>query len=114
MESLENLILDGVLSETIEPGDPPRVVVRIRTSCWSDRRGLHMKRDITYLKKLSSGFNFFDEDVGCVGATDMFSQIVNLNELDDGIYEVVPCNFSTDFETGVVDDYEYTLVPYQE
>lgn len=36
-------------------------VVRLTTSYWSDKRGLHIKKDIILLKKLSYGFNLLDE-----------------------------------------------------
>ena len=37
-------------------------------------------------------------------------RILNLGEVEDGIYEVVVCNESHDYETGYVDDYDYRLV----
>jgi hypothetical protein len=105
--------LDDLLLAVLEPCDPPKVVVRVRTSFWSDRRGLHTKRDLTYLKTLSSGHNFLAEDAGCIGANDIFPLITNLdNDLEDGIYEVIISAYDADSEN--VDYYEYTLVPFNE
>jgi hypothetical protein len=103
---------DSLLA-VLEPCDPPKLVIRLRTSCWSDRRGLHTKRDLTYLKTLSSGHNFLAEDAGCIGANDIFPLITNLdNDLEDGIYEVIIFAYGADSEN--VDYYEYTLVPFNE
>jgi hypothetical protein len=39
---------------------------------------------------------------------------LNLDEYDEGIYEIITCNHSTDWETGVVDDWDLKLIPYKE
>lgn len=90
----------------------PKVVVRIRTSYYSDRKGAYVRKDITYLKRKSEGFNFFEEDVKMVGAQDTISTIVNFNECDDGIYELITIKEHRDWETGIVDCYDLKLVLY--
>jgi hypothetical protein len=81
-------------------------VVRLTTTSWSDRRGL------LWLRRLSKGFNVMEEDADCVGADLTVARILNIDECADGVYRVVTCNESLDFETGYVDDYDYRLVPF--
>lgn len=85
-------------------------VVRVSTSYWSDNRGIHTKKSITTLRKQSSGYNLFDETLSAIGAEDSLKSIVNLDECGDGVYEVVTCNESRDFESGHIDDYDLKLV----
>ena len=62
------------------------------------------------MRKLCVGYNFLSEDVGNIGAMEAIPRIINLNECNDGIYEVAICNESRDFETGHIDDYDFRLV----
>jgi len=91
-----------------------RIVVALRTSCWADSRGLHMRRDLCYLKRKCVGFNFLDEDSRCVGPEEVVPRVVNLNEVPDGEYEVVIVNHKYDWESGMLEDYDYKLVPVTE
>lgn len=101
----------NIFAELINESDKERnrVVVRLRTTTWADNRGIHQKRSILFLKKQSLGHNMLQEDISCVGAEDVLPKIVNLNECEDGIYEVYTCNESRDWETGYVDDWDYKL-----
>jgi hypothetical protein len=87
-----------------------KCVVRLKTSVWNDSRGIHIKKDITYLRRKSFGFNILEEDVSNIGPEFVVSDIINLNSCSDGIYEVVICNESHDWETGYVDAYNYKLI----
>lgn len=93
---------------------PPehRTVVRLRTSVWHDRKGVHIRRSLTYLRKQCSGCNVLEEDVSNIGAEDAVRQIINLDACKDGIYRVVMCNMTRDYETGYVDGYDLELVPF--
>lgn len=94
---------------------PPRCVVRIRTSCWFDRSGIHFKKDIVFLKRKSSGYQFFEEDVQMVGAEEVLNRCVDIFNLKDGIYEVYTVNERSDWETPhIIDDYDYAFKPYVE
>lgn len=89
-----------------------RCIVRLRTSCWKGERGIHIKKDITHLRKMSGrGMNMFEEDISNIGLEEVVNRITNLYECEDGIYEILICNQSTDWETGYVDDYDYYLSP---
>ena len=87
-----------------------RCTVRVKTTVWADKRGLHTKKSLTFLRRQCEGFNVLAEDVSAIGAGEVLPRILNLGEVEDGIYEVVVCNESHDYETGYVDDYDYRLV----
>ena len=87
-----------------------RCTVRVKTTVWADKRGLHTKKSLTFLRRQCEGFNVLAEDASAIGAGEVLPRILNLGEVEDGIYEVVVCNESRDYETGYVDDYDYRLV----
>lgn len=98
-----------------EKENPDRVVVRLSTiSFICSRGGIHQKKSITFLRRKCKGFNVLSEDARNSSAEDTFSRIENLHECEDGIYEVVTCNESRDFESGYIDDYDFRLVPLKE
>lgn len=97
--------------QTFESNEPKnRVVVRLRTVSWFDGRALHVKRSLTFLKRLCSGYNFLEEDIKTDGATEIALRLTNLDECEDGVYEAVPCNVVRVWETGIADDWDYELV----
>ena len=94
-----------------EKVDLPSCVVRVKTTFWSDKRGLHTKKSLLYLRRRSTGFNLLEEDSSAIGAEDVMIRIVNLDEIEEGVYQFVTCNERRDWESGYVDDYDYRLVP---
>lgn len=97
---------------TRAPKEPaPVVVVRLRTSIWKDDRGgLQIKRSITPLARKCTGHNFFTEEIDMVGADLVYAMLKNLENCEDGIYRVLHCNVSQDWETGTVDSYDFELM----
>jgi hypothetical protein len=93
---------------------PDTVVVRVKTSYWNDGRGLHTRKSLTYLKRKCRAFNFLAEDAEAVGAYQVMPRIINLDEVGDGVYEVITVNVSRDYESGYVEEWDYKLVPYDE
>lgn len=91
-----------------------REVVRLRTSYWQDKRGIHIKKDLIPMRKMSFGYQILEEDAPIAGVDQLVRHIVNLHELKDGLYESVTCNESRDWETGYVDEYDYKLIPFKE
>lgn len=85
--------------------EPGQCVVRLRTTTWANSKGLHIKRSLTYLRRQCVGFLGLKEDAGAIG------NITNLDQCEDGIYEIIVCNVSYDWESGYVDDWNYKLVP---
>ena len=87
----------------------PRVVVRLKTTQWADKRGnIHEKRSLLALKRQGYGHNYLLEDFSNAGEI----TLVNLAECPDGIYKVIVCNESYDREGGWLDDWDLKLVPY--
>lgn len=85
-------------------------VVRLSTSAWHDRRGLHIKRSLTVLRRQSGDSPILLRDADDIGATEVAERIVSLDMMD-GVYRVVPCNEHRDWETGCIEDYDYRLEP---
>jgi len=89
-----------------------QTVVRVVTNSWLDKKGLHTKRSLNLLKRKSFGFNILEEECSAVGSCDAASNITNLQDVKDGVYELIACNISRDIENGYVDDWDLKLVPY--
>jgi len=87
------LALAGVFPEK-EP--PPVCVVRLSTGTWRDKRGLHQRKSLTFIKRLSSGYQVLSEDAGMIGAEFVLSKIINFDSCKDGLYRVVTVNESRD------------------
>ena len=45
-----------------------KCVVRLKTPVWTDRFGLHVKKDVVFLRRKSHGFNMLEEEFGMIGA----------------------------------------------
>ena len=105
--------LDFSIREMEDDADECLSIVRLKTSWWNDKRGLHSRKDITPMKSLSKGYQILEEDAKNIGASQVAERIENLGECEDGLYTVITCNESHDWETGYVDDYDYRLIPYR-
>ena len=92
-----------------------RLVVRVSTSCYSTERGLAVAKRIDILKRHSKGHlsDLLRDDASSVGADQVISRIVNLNEVKDGVYSVIVVGQHTDWETGHIEDWDYKLIPYE-
>lgn len=90
--------------------DASRCVVRVTTTAWADKRGLHEKKSLMFLRRQCKGLNVLEEDASAIGAENVLPRILNLDECEDGVYDVVVCNERCDYETGYVGDYDYRLV----
>lgn len=101
------------LRPSINANVRPRIVVRLERSHWHDDRGAYLRIGLRYLKRHGRGCNFLDEDCRMTGAEDVLPRIVNLHRCEDGVYELISINETTDWETGYVDDWQYKLIPYR-
>jgi hypothetical protein len=90
----------------------PKTVVRVTTSAYKTQRGFAWRREVSYQRRLCQGFNVIEDDIGMTGADQVWERIINLFEVKDGLYNLVLCNISTDWETGHVEDWDYQLLPY--
>ena len=87
------------------------IMVRVKTSYWHDKRGMYSKKSILFLRrKCRNVYNAIEEDCNCIGAEEAAKLIVNFNEVNDGIYYIIPINPMYDYETGVCEGCEYKLV----
>jgi hypothetical protein len=90
-------------------------VIRIRTSSWFDRTGIHVKKDIIHLKRKCSGFNYFEEDISNIGSEEVLERCPDIFKLDDGVYEVYTINERSSWETPhIIEDYDYDFRPFIE
>lgn len=97
--------------ELNEPQEPkPITIVRVTTTAFRTKRGLKFVKEITYLKRKSSGHNFLEYEVEMVDAPSVQRKIANLQEIEDGVYRVILCDISKDWEMGIIDDYRFKLI----
>lgn len=104
--------LDGLWKVESNP-QYNEVVVRIATSTWSSKSGINIQKRISYQKRKSIGFNFFEEEVSQVGS-EVVEKITNLYEVPDGLYTIDICNERRDWQSGHIEDYDYVLVKYND
>lgn len=106
--------IEDLLGETTQAPSPVknRCVVRLTTSAWHDEDGAYLKKTLRYLKRQCVEYNILDDECDMIGSLDCMNRIVNLYDVEDGVYEVLICNPSTDWESGIVDDYDLTLAPF--
>jgi hypothetical protein len=98
-----------LLLDQVSPKEPQRTVVRLRTTLWADRKGFHLKKDLTFLKRQCLGYNILADDLENSGARDVYPRILNLSTAEDGVYEVVKCYESRVWESCYVEDWDYRL-----
>ena len=97
-----------------QPRQESLCVVRLTTTYWHDKRGSYLKKSLVYLKRKCKDFNILHKDCYLSGADAVLPLIINLNEVEDGVYIVTPVNVTTDVEGGWVDGFEYKLVAFKE
>ena len=78
-----------LLSDQEHPKEPQRTVVRLRTTLWEDRKGFHLKKDLTFLNRQCFGHNILADDLENGGACDVYPRILDISTAEDGVYEVV-------------------------
>lgn len=91
---------------------PRLLIVRVTTNYFKSKNGaLVYQRKVKPLRKKSTqdGLECLDHDIDGGGIEYMLKGIMNLNEVDDGIYELKMVNLTTDFETGHIDGWDWKL-----
>jgi len=111
---VDNIMTMFNVLEREDKPDQSLCVVRLVTTVWIDARGVHQKRSLNFLKRKCKGYNILIEDCQMVGASEIVPRIINLNDVVDGIYQVVTCNEIEDRETGSVEQYDYKLVLFED
>lgn len=103
------------LSSPAVPQDQRCIVVgRLITSFWHSNDGISSRREFRFLYRKCKNHNFLKEDADMIGADETWRRIINIDDCKDGIYQVVTCNESRDWETGIIDDYDFKLIPYED
>jgi hypothetical protein len=77
-------MLNDLLCENSTKKQEPICVVRLRTTAWCDKRGVHLKKSLNFLKRKCVGLNILDEDCSMVGVDEVIPRIINLNEMSYG------------------------------
>lgn len=110
MNDLSDLIQQAKQSRRVQP----RVIVRVTTESWSDHRGINETRRIRFLRRQCREHNFLEEDAHMVGARETLERIVNWRGLPDGVYQVFTTNLCSNWETGLIEEWDYRLEPFDD
>jgi hypothetical protein len=87
--------------------------VRVGTEAFKRGDTYFYGRTIRVIKKKTE-VDYLYDDCQQVGTQEAIENILNINTVKDGLYQLVFCNVSKDCETGYIDDFNFKLVPYEE
>lgn len=95
------------IAETIVKSEPItyKLIGRLTTTTYRTARGFAQTKRFDVLKRqstLSLGDVLDDIEYGLP---------IGFEELPDGVYELTACNFSRDWGTGIIDDWDVQLIP---
>lgn len=88
-------------------------VVRVGTESFKRGDTYFYGRTIRVIKKKTE-VDYLSDDCQQVGTQEAIENILNINTVEDGIYQLVFCNVSKDYETGYIDDFNFKLVSFEE
>ena len=85
-----------------------KIVIRLKSSIYKTKTGFKLTKTFSVLKRKSN-----------LSLGDLIPDIneyppLNINEVKDGLYELITCCETTHWESGIVDSYETELVPFKE
>lgn len=102
---------DGTVYEVSSIKRKPRLkcVGRLRHEKFIHKGKIVHTVSFTLLKRKS---NLLLNDMICDVEIDI--DCLQLHKYKEGLYEIIICNESRDYETGIVDDWELKLIPYKE
>ena len=94
---------------------PTFPVYRVTTNGYRDHKGNYIyQKKLYFMRKLSKDCNdVLDEEYNNCNE-DMFPRIINLLEVEDGLYNCVMVNLNRDYETGYLEDWDHKLIPFEE
>jgi hypothetical protein len=87
-------------------------IVRIKTEYYFSSGAAVLKKTIRTLKR-KSDYDIVSEECLYAGEEIFFKSIVNLDECKDGVYKVIFTNIYRDWESGIIEDYDLKLIPYE-
>ena len=92
-----------------------KTIVKLTTEYYHDNKSAFIKKKLTTLKRKSTGYNSLIEECDNIDTQKVLSNIINLYNVKDGIYELITtCNHSYNYETGVLKMCDYKLIEYIE
>lgn len=107
-------IKPGVVYTGLDTPIPSKVIVSIRENIFMrDRTACH-ERTLFVRKSLSSGFDFFTDDIAMTGIENVLPRITNFHEVAPGLYEIVMTDFVYDRDFGHIEEWNYELRPYNQ
>lgn len=87
-------------------------IVKLGTEAYK-RGGVYFHgRTIRVLRKQTT-YDLLADEVDNIGLYDAIESIINLNDVEDGVYQLMHANIGTDWETGWVESWDLKLVPYE-
>ena len=89
-----------------------KTIVKLSTEYYHDNKSAYVKKKLTTLKRKSTGYNLLIEECDNIDTQEVLSNIVNLFDVEDGVYELTTYNHSYDYQLGTLDDYDYKLIEY--
>mgnify|MGYP001583061104 CR=1 FL=1 len=92
--------------------NPRLLIVRVSTNYFKSKNGaLVYQRKVKPLSKKSTqdALEVLYEEVEIGGIDYMLKGIINLNDVDDGVYELKMVNITHDWETGHIDGWDWKL-----
>lgn len=89
----------------------PKCVVRVQTEAYKKGDTYFYGKSIRVLKRKTE-FDFIAEEVNNIDIIDALENIINLNDVTNGLYEVVIASQSYDIESGYLDDWSFKLIAY--
>lgn len=88
-------------------------IVRIGTEAFKRGDTYLYGRTLRVLKS-KTDFDAIHEESQNIGVQEALENIVNLQSVEDGLYSLVMCNLSHDWESGYIDDWNLKLIKYEE
>ena len=90
-----------------------RCVVRVQEEAYLRGNTYFYGKSLRVVKRLTT-FNIIAEEAQNVGMDEAMRNILNVFDVDNGLYEIVVTNQSYDIESGYLDDWSWKLIPYEE
>lgn len=87
-------------------------VVRVGTEGFKRGDTYFYGRTIRVIRRKTK-YDLLHDDCQQVGIQEAIENILNINSVEDGLYQLLMCNISKDCETGYIDDFNLKLVKYE-
>lgn len=90
----------------------PRLKVKLTVTSYTTKTGFEIKKSLYFYKNPNPEhlIDCFYEHADNLGEY----SIDNLHLLDNGIYELTTCNEYRAWESGLIEDFDYTLIPWRD